>query len=98
MRSLPLRTKLIFLVAFMSAMLVTGGVLGLIGMKDTRASLETVYKNRLVCAIQLATIGELLSDIRREMRSSAAQGWWSFKNLPVQHHLVMDRENRVARI
>jgi len=89
-----MKTKLICLVAFMSTLLAAVGGLGLSGMKSARTSLETVYKDRLVCIIQLATIGEFLSDARREMLLSVAHGRWNFS----KQTTLRDHERRAARI
>jgi PAS domain S-box-containing protein len=97
MRNVSIKTKLILLAAFMSAVLVGVGWLGLSGMKNARASLETVYQERLVAAIQLAAIGELLSDTRREMLVSVLYGRSNFSNVPRQDG-VTDREHHAARI
>lgn len=97
MRNLPIKTKLICLIAFMSTMLVAVGGLGLSGMKSARDSLETVYKDRLIPVIQLAAIGELLSDTRREVLLSVAHGRSNSSNLPMQYPVTAP-VNRAARI
>ncbi|HXE95551.1 MAG TPA: Tar ligand binding domain-containing protein, partial [Dongiaceae bacterium] len=97
MRNLPIKTKLICLIAFMSTMLVAVGGLGLSGMKSARDSLETVYSDRLIPVIQLAAIGELLSDTRREVLLSVAHGRSNSSNLPMQNPVTAPA-NRAARI
>jgi signal transduction histidine kinase len=97
MRNLPIKTKLICLVVFMSAVLVAVGGLGLSGMKSARISLETVYKDRFVCVIQLVTIEELLSSTRRELLLSVAHGRSNFSSPPIKTP-VTDHEHRAASI
>jgi methyl-accepting chemotaxis protein len=58
MTSLTIKTRLYFLLAFLSALLIAIGQLGLHGMSETNAGLATVYADRVVPLKQLKVIAD----------------------------------------
>jgi methyl-accepting chemotaxis protein len=63
-KNLTIKTRLIFILAFMSVMLVVGGFLGLGGMAQTEAGLKTVYEDRTIPLGQVGHIEALLLENR----------------------------------
>ncbi|MHB1186615.1 methyl-accepting chemotaxis protein [Thiobacillus sp.] len=59
-KNLSIKTRLIFILAFLSVLLLAIGVIGLIGMSKTEAGLKTVYEDRTIPLGQLADIEALL--------------------------------------
>jgi len=59
-KRLSIRARLIAVLCFMSVLLTAVGVVGLRGMSESNAGLESVYRNRVLPLIQLTRINELL--------------------------------------
>lgn len=56
MNQLKISTRLLILLAVLSAMLIGGGALGLFGISRSNAALKSVYEDRTVPAAQLSEI------------------------------------------
>jgi methyl-accepting chemotaxis protein len=68
--NLSIKSRLTFIVAFMAAMLVAGGFLGLGGMARTEAGLKTVYQDRTIPLGDLYKIETLLLQNRIAVTAS----------------------------
>jgi methyl-accepting chemotaxis protein-1 (serine sensor receptor) len=65
--NLTIKTRLTALIAFLSAMLILIGFLGLRGMGETNAGLKTVFEDRLVPSNQIAVINNLMAENVRQI-------------------------------
>ncbi|MFZ3040401.1 MAG: methyl-accepting chemotaxis protein [Thiobacillus sp.] len=63
-KNLTIKTRLVFILVFMSVMLVAGSFLGLGGMALTEAGLKTVYEDRTIPLGQVGHIEALLLENR----------------------------------
>jgi len=52
-KNLSIKARLIFILAFLSALLLMVGIIGLSGMSKTEAGLKTVYEDRTVPLMDL---------------------------------------------
>ena len=59
--NLTIKTRLIFVIAFLSVLLVVIGVIGLTSLNATNASLRSVYEDRLVAMGQLERASSLIN-------------------------------------
>jgi methyl-accepting chemotaxis protein len=62
MNNLTIKTRLIFVIGFLSVLLVVIGTYGLWGMAQSNAGLRTVYLDRTVPLDQIAEITDLMSE------------------------------------
>jgi methyl-accepting chemotaxis protein len=69
--NLTIKTRLIATLGFLCLLLPLIGLLGLRGIRDSNASLESVYKDRMIPAEQLARIGALLDESVRMLMLAA---------------------------
>ncbi|SFB84775.1 methyl-accepting chemotaxis sensory transducer with TarH sensor [Marinospirillum celere] len=60
LKKLTLKLRLIFVIGFLSVLLIAIGIVGLNGMRDVADRLESVYEDRLVPSHQLADIEYLM--------------------------------------
>ena len=65
--NLTIRTRLIFLIAFLSIVSVVIGVIGLRGMNVSKEGLRTVYEDRLIAAVRLAEVNFLQAENQRQV-------------------------------
>ncbi len=70
MSQLKISTRLIILITILSAAILIVGIVGLVGIQKTNASLKTVYEDRTVCIGQIGDIQYLLK--RNELAISQA--------------------------
>ncbi|MDP2028116.1 MAG: methyl-accepting chemotaxis protein [Thiobacillus sp.] len=61
LNNLSIKSRLIFVIGFLSMLLVGGGVLGLTGMSFTNAALKNVYEGRMVALGQLNHLSMLIN-------------------------------------
>jgi methyl-accepting chemotaxis protein-1 (serine sensor receptor) len=73
MNHFNISTRLLWLVAFMSALLVGVGGIGLYGINQSNAALKTVYEDRTVPTTQIAEINRLL--LRSRLAIISALNW-----------------------
>jgi len=66
LKNLTIKSRLIFVISFLSVLSVAIGFLGLRGMSIANESLRTVYEDRLVCAGQLSEINSLTAENLRQ--------------------------------
>jgi len=60
-KNLSIKARLIFVIGFLSVLLIGIGVIGLVSLGTTNASLESVYKARVVPLGQLERISALMN-------------------------------------
>lgn len=60
MQHFSIKSRLIFVISFLSALLIGIGSYGLAGISQVNASLQTVYEDRLVAAGQLDQVARAL--------------------------------------
>ncbi|MGZ5819356.1 MAG: Tar ligand binding domain-containing protein, partial [Burkholderiaceae bacterium] len=53
LKNITIKSRLIFVIGFLSILMVAMGVMGFISLNNVNASLKTVYEDRLVCMGQL---------------------------------------------
>jgi len=58
-KNLTIKTRLIYLIAFLSIVLAVIGFIGLRGMSTSQEGLRTVYEDRLIAAVRLAEVNFL---------------------------------------
>lgn len=63
--NLTVKSRLIFLIAMLSVLLIGVGSIGLYGINQANKGLETVYKDRTQPAIDLATINDIWEVVRK---------------------------------
>ncbi|MHB1215918.1 MAG: methyl-accepting chemotaxis protein [Thiobacillus sp.] len=73
-KNLSIKARLIFILAFMSVMLVIGGFLGLGGMALTEAGLKTVYEDRTIPLGQVASIESMILENRLALNLALETG------------------------
>jgi methyl-accepting chemotaxis protein-1 (serine sensor receptor) len=61
LKNLSIKVRLIFVISFLSVLLIGIGVMGLVSLGTTNASLESVYKDRVVPMGQLERISALMN-------------------------------------
>jgi len=90
-------SRLYFLVALMSALMILMGVAGLKTMSGTVASLQTVYEDRTVPLIDLGKIQRLLSlslaDALRALQHDPSHKLASLHDHPVSEHIKRIDDN-----
>lgn len=62
--NLSIRTRLVFLVGFLTAMIVAVGTTGFVGMRSANQAMETVYHDRVVPLTDLAQLVDKLNRLR----------------------------------
>ncbi|MBS4095664.1 MAG: MCP four helix bundle domain-containing protein, partial [Sulfuricella sp.] len=67
MKNLTIKTRLIFVIGFLSVLLIIIGLLGLRGMSAVNEGLRTVYEDRLIAAGQLAAVNALQAENQRQI-------------------------------
>ena len=61
LNNLSIKSRLVFVIAFLSLLLLGMGIMGLASLDKTNASLKTVYEDRLVAMGQLERISALIN-------------------------------------
>ena len=61
LNNLSIKSRLIFVIGFLSALLIVIGLIGLTSLSTTNASLKTVYEDRVVALGQLERISALIN-------------------------------------
>ncbi|MCP1574480.1 methyl-accepting chemotaxis protein-1 (serine sensor receptor) [Herbaspirillum rubrisubalbicans] len=67
---LSIRSRLIFVIAFLALLLVSSGVLGLISLRSTNAQMRSLYEDRLVALSQLERMSAALDAARNGISTS----------------------------
>jgi methyl-accepting chemotaxis protein len=97
LNKLTIKARLIGLLAFMSVLLVANGVLGLRGMAQSTAGLETVYNDRMIPAVQLSEIGGLMVENVRQLHLASMHDTRmeesKLHDHPISMHLDKIKEN-----
>ncbi|HYD96939.1 MAG TPA: Tar ligand binding domain-containing protein, partial [Noviherbaspirillum sp.] len=70
LKNLTIKARLIFVIAFLSLLLVGGGVVGIVSLNAANNSLQTIYDDRLIPIGQLNTIVRLIGDNRMAVAES----------------------------
>lgn len=60
LKKISVKAKLIFVIAFLSLLLITIGIMGLNGMTDVNHRLQSVYQDRLIPSHQISEIEHLM--------------------------------------
>jgi len=63
-KNLSIKARLVFILTFLSALLLVIGLIGLNGMSKAEAGLKTVYEDRTVPLVDLASIIDMVNRIR----------------------------------
>ncbi|MBW6496634.1 MAG: Tar ligand binding domain-containing protein, partial [Burkholderiaceae bacterium] len=71
--NLSIKARLIFILAFLAALLLVVGIIGLSGMSKTEAELKTVYEDRTVPLAQLGSIEALTLNNRIAIAAPLAE-------------------------
>ncbi|MHB1186613.1 methyl-accepting chemotaxis protein, partial [Thiobacillus sp.] len=61
LKNLSIKSRLIFVIGFLSVLLVGIGVLGLVSLNTTNASLKSVYEDRVIALGQLERVSALMN-------------------------------------
>jgi methyl-accepting chemotaxis protein-1 (serine sensor receptor) len=61
LKNLSIKSRLIFVIAFLSVLLVSIGVLGMVSLNITNASLKRVYEDRVIALGQLERVSALIN-------------------------------------
>ncbi|MGZ3158710.1 MAG: methyl-accepting chemotaxis protein [Burkholderiaceae bacterium] len=61
LKNITIKSRLIFVIGFLSILMVAMGVMGFISLNNVNASLKTVYEDRLVCMGQLDQVIRLVN-------------------------------------
>ncbi|NQE50241.1 methyl-accepting chemotaxis protein [Herbaspirillum rubrisubalbicans] len=67
---LSIRSRLIFVIAFLALLLVSSGVLGLLSLRSTNAQMRSLYEDRLVALSQLERMSAALDAARNGISTS----------------------------
>lgn len=67
LKDMTVKTELIIVIGLLSVILIGIGVLGLHGIKQSNEGLRTVYQDRTVTAVDLATINEIWEAVRKNV-------------------------------
>ena len=70
-KDMTVKTELIIVIGLLSLLLVGIGALGLYGMKQSNEGLRTVYQDRTVPAVDLATINDIWEIVRKNATAAA---------------------------
>jgi methyl-accepting chemotaxis protein-1 (serine sensor receptor) len=60
-KNLSIKTRLIFVIGFLSLQLVTGGVIGIVSLKFANDDIQSLYQERLVATSQIDGVARLMS-------------------------------------
>jgi len=66
-KNMTVKTKLIFVIGFLSVLLIAIGFMGLRGMNSSNEGMRTIYENRLVAASHLANVNILQAENQRQV-------------------------------
>lgn len=69
--NLSIKSRLVFVIGFLSVLLIGIGSLGLYGIHQSNAGLKTIYEDRLVPAVQLGSILDVWYQVRENARNGA---------------------------
>ncbi|SMP78357.1 methyl-accepting chemotaxis protein [Noviherbaspirillum suwonense] len=61
LKNLTIKTRLIFVIGFLSLQLVAGGVIGIVSLKFANDDIESLYQDRLVATSQIDAVARLIS-------------------------------------
>lgn len=64
-KDMTVKTELIIVIGLLSVLLIAIGALGLHGIKQSNEGLRTVYQDRTVPAVDLATINDIWEIVRK---------------------------------
>ncbi len=65
--NLSIKARLIFIVSFVSVLLLGGAAIGLYGITENGKGLETVYEDRTVPLVDLGLVIDMVNRIRTNM-------------------------------
>ncbi len=71
MNNMTIKSRLFILIGMLSLLLVGIGTLGLYGVNQSNAGLKTVYEDRTVVAVDLATINDIWEVVRKNTAAAA---------------------------
>ena len=89
-KNLTIKTRLIFVIAFLSLQLVAGGVIGIVSLKLANDDIESLYKDRLVATGLLDNVARLMS--RNQILLARAMTAESTKVTPMLIELEGNRQ------
>ncbi len=69
--NMTIRSRLVFVIGLLSVLLIGIGSLGIYGMNKSNAGLKTVYEDRTVVAVDLATINDIWEVVRKNTAAAA---------------------------
>ncbi|MBX9637610.1 MAG: MCP four helix bundle domain-containing protein [Nitrosomonas sp.] len=72
LKDMTVKTELIIAIGLLSVILIGIGVLGLHGIKQSNEGLRTVYQDRTVTAVDLATINDIWEAVRKNVTIAAS--------------------------
>ncbi|MER0169591.1 MAG: HAMP domain-containing protein [Nitrosomonas sp.] len=72
LKDMTVKTELIIVIGLLSVILIGIGVLGLHGIKQSNEGLRTVYQDRTVPAVDLATINDIWESVRKNVTIAAS--------------------------
>ena len=69
-KNMTVKTELIIVIGLLSALLIGVGSLGLYGIKQANIGLKSVYEDRTVPAVDLATINDIWEEVRKHVATA----------------------------
>ncbi|MXS83940.1 methyl-accepting chemotaxis protein [Nitrosomonas oligotropha] len=72
LKDMTVKTELIIVIGLLSVLLVGIGALGLHGIKQSNEGLRTVYQDRTVTAVDLATINDIWEVVRKNVTAAVS--------------------------
>ena len=70
LKDMTVKAELIIVIGLLSVLLVGIGALGLHGIKQSNEGLRTVYQDRTVTAVDLATINDIWEVVRKNVTAT----------------------------
>lgn len=72
LKDMTVKAELIIVIGLLSVLLVGIGALGLHGIKQSNEGLRTVYQDRTVTAVDLATINDIWEVVRKNVTAAVS--------------------------
>ena len=89
-KNLTIKTRLIFVIGFLSLQLVAGGVIGIVSLKFANDDIQSLYQERLVAISQIDGVARLMS--RNQILLARAMTAESGKVLGLMNELEANRK------
>ena len=70
LRNLTIKSRLVFVIVFLSLLLVSSGIIGISSLGSANSSLKSIYEDRLVPVTQLNTVLRLMAENRMVVAES----------------------------